>query len=127
MDNAISFTASSPVTGSTGCAPGPPLPPSEPPDPPPPLPLEPAGVLLVERGDGVAPSGDDDGADGPDGCVCAGDDVLALGPAFAPRCDAEGESECDASRIATLSKATVNVTRRLNRITSTRNALVCTV
>ena len=34
---------------------------------------------------------------------------------------------CEANRIATLSNATVNVTRRLNRISSTRNALVCTV
>jgi hypothetical protein len=39
----------------------------------------------------------------------------------------ECASLCEANRIATLSNATVNVTRRLNRITSTRNALVCTV
>lgn len=45
----------------------------------------------------------------------------------APGRNVECESECDANRIATLSSATVKVTRRLNRITSTRNALVCTV
>ncbi|MBV9097304.1 MAG: hypothetical protein JO079_04520 [Frankiaceae bacterium] len=45
----------------------------------------------------------------------------------APECDDVCASLCEASRIATLSSATVKVTSRLNRITSTRIALVCTV
>lgn len=109
IDTAISFTASSPVTGNTGCAAGPP------PDPSP----EPcAGVAVavaVARGAGVAGFGcgtELDGAVDPDGS--------------APGRNDECESECEAKRIATLSNATVSVTRRLNRITSTRNALVCT-
>jgi hypothetical protein len=124
-DNAISFTVSSPVTGSTGCAPGPPEPDPPEPDPPPATVAGPP----VERGDGVTAAGDDvaDGAAGPDGCAAEGAGVEAGGFDVVPRCEAECESWCDASRIATLSKATVNVTRRLNRITSTRNALVCTV
>lgn len=57
-----------------------------------------------------------------------GADVVpaVVGVGWAPARD-ECASLCDANRIATLSNATVNVTRRLNRITSTRNALVCTV
>ena len=72
-----------------------------------------AGVTVVTIGGAV----DVDGADvvpAVDGVGCA------------PACD-ECASLCEANRIATLSNATVNVTRRLNRITSTRNALVCTV
>ena len=84
--------------------------------------------VAVDPGVGVPGAGDvvglagvvaDPGVDG------AGDNelVVPLGLDCVPSC----ESECDASRMATLSSATVNVTRRLKRITSTRKALVCTV
>ena len=71
------------------------------------------GVVTAELGADVV------GAVEPDGSDVAG----WRGPGWMLWCD----SECDASRIATLSNATVNVTRRLNRISSTRNALVCTL
>jgi len=117
-DVAISLSASSPVTGNTGWVEGPP-------DPPPASPPEPAVGVAVGTVDGGV-----DVARGAGGDVVEGGVVLdgALDPdGSAPGRNVEGESECDASRMATLSSATVSVTRRLNRITSTRNALVCTV
>jgi hypothetical protein len=90
----------------------------------------PAGGVDVEPGvgvvgvlDGVTAFGDGVVDAGTNGVVADGEVVDPRGFGCAPGC----ESECEASRIATLSNATVNVTRRLNRITSTRNALVCTV
>jgi hypothetical protein len=75
-----------------------------------------AGVVVL---DGTAEfEGTDEGTDD-------GADVLVCGAGCAPGRD-ECDSLCEANRIATLSNATVNVTRRLNRISSTRNALVCT-
>ena len=110
------MSASSPVTGNTGGAVGPWVAPAVG------WPAADVGVV-VALGAGLT----DDAVLG-DGVVPDGTGVVpaVLGVGCAPACD-ECASLCDASRIATLSNATVNVTRRLNRITSTRNALVCTV
>lgn len=119
IDIARSFIAASyPVTGRTGCVRGP--------DPPPrldPPPIRGAGVADGPAAgvEGAEDEGTED--DGADADGCADVDVPARGAGCPTGCGVE----CEASRMATLSSATVKVTRRLNRITSTRNALVCTV
>jgi hypothetical protein len=123
IDNATSLTTSSPVTGSTGCAAGRVVGPSDDDDP---------GAVdpgVADAGDvpglvGVVVAGD--GVDVAPARGAAGDDdddgVRGVAPAR-ELC----ESPWVEMRMATLSSATVRVTSRLKRISSTRNALVCTV
>lgn len=126
IDSAISFTASSPVTGSTGWLDVPPEPPGPPEPPEPPEPEPPAVRGAGEAGGEVGVvAGGVVGPVGPGVVALVDGDVEPDGSA--PGRNDECESECDASRIATLSNATVSTTRRLNRISSTRNALVCTI